>query len=1382
MQSLLATGQRRLVTILFADVSGFTAMSERLDHETTNQVMRACWGELDQVVREHGGRVDQHIGDALMATFGTTEAEADDPLHAVRAGLTLQARLNTFSQRLKEEMGFTLLMRCGVAAGEVAICAGAEGGLEAFLTGRAVNVAPKLEEICRVGSVFVNEEVYRRTRPAVEYRELSPGEIERDADLGPVYEALAAPELEPPGGQRSAPNLGQRLSAAGTGPDGSTAAAIGERRLVTILFADINGLDGLVEAIDHETACDVVRRCWAELDQVVRENGGVVDKHMGNILMATFGAAVAHEEDPLLAVRTALALQLRFESIAHELGAVAAVPLAMKCGIASGEVTVDQVARSTQELSVIGPAVNLASRIEHQPDPARVLASESVYRATGWAIEYRALEPRPIKGIDGLVPIYEALGEREEAIASGRRAGTGTTDEVVGREPEQARLLAALDSAVAGQGGVVALIGEAGMGKSTLAGALRRVAGQRGIRWLEAHCVSYAVNDPYALVREALRSLLDVRPSSAEETVLARLTEALQIEGEDPGPQARRTGAALTLADRRALVGQVLLGHETGATGRESLAALDPPTRRRLTVQALAELFLDQTHGGPMALNLEDLHWCDPESQEVVRTMADNCASVPLLLLAQLRPERDPGWLDSAQTSTLHVEPLRADEAQALVRSALRPLAPPPGEGQTDAPDSRADVVSPEVLALGARLHEATQGNPYFIVEMVRSLVESGQLVHADGLWQLAGGGAEDVGMPSSVRQLLVARMDSLEPSQRLVLTEASVIGHEFEGAAVAAISEQPAEVRQALSVLSARGFVIPEGGPPSDAYEYRHGLVREVAYETLAHWRREVYHARAGQFVETRADPGSDPAAVNLLAHHFTHSNRPDRAVHYALLAAESAAHQYANPVALTWFDQADKALDRLERPSGIEALRGEFQIAGTDADAPRLDQATLEQGWMRLLHGRAATEMLMSAYQQARQHIQVALARCAQAPELLSGQAPELQRKLARVEEAEGEYDRALTCVEQGLAAAGISWPSGADSSGALPPDLDVAAVARLCLIAGLVHYRCGRPKEAELWANRAVGLAEPAGPAATQDLAQAFNLLALLARSQGRSEDGEGFARRSLDLYESIGDLPGADKAHAAIAFALKDRGVLAEALAQLNRSKELARRIGDPARQAAADVNLGEIYLRQGDLADARACYEEALEVFERAGQPTFAATCRMNLAHVHVLEGDAQLALAFADRAAAAFGTSGAVIQLSEVLCYRALALSQLGQNLEAVGEAEEALARARELRQPLYEGQALRTLGLVDAAMSNSAEAAAWFGESCLVLEAIDAQYELGLTLLEYTRLLVAAGETLPSDVKVTDMCARACELLGRAGASAALAAAQALQRGLPPS
>ncbi|MSQ22993.1 MAG: hypothetical protein EXR58_00300 [Chloroflexi bacterium] len=803
-RSQAGSGHPRLVTIVFADVSGFTALSQQLDHEIVNQVMRACWAELDQVILNHGGRVDKHIGDALMATFGTTVTHEDDPLQAVRAALALQGALVEFAERLEAATGFAIRMRCGVAAGEVTVGRVADSTQEISVGGPVVGLAEALEAACPVGSVLVDPSVQAATHLAIEYRTLDPRPLAGLEGLTSVYEAL---------GERAAGEVASRPAEletqAGPGARGRDSAAlrpasgaVGERRLVTTLFADIPGFDALAERLDPQEVGQIMRACWAELDEVVLHNGGTVDKHVGTALMGTFGATAAHEDDSLRAVRTGLTLQKRLVRFWASRSTTADSGLRLRCGIAAGEVTVDRVAASTEEFSVIGPAVNLASRIEHECPEGSVFVDEAVYQATEWAIEYRRLEPRPIKGIDGLVPIFEALAERESADRGASRSTTGTPANLVGREREQDLLRAALDDALASRGRVVAVVGEGGMGKSTLVGALHRAAEAKPARWVEGHCLSYASTDPYGLVREVVQHLLNVHSGMSHETVVGRLTAALVVAaGPPPSPDDSRSSpfggdqidpelgegdpiwssaltpgyqgdpelgeigtswnaAALTLEDRCALIAQMMVGHDAGVTGGDALGGLDPPTRRRLTEQALVDLLLAQVREGPLVLNLEDLHWCDPESHQVVTTLANALADKPLLLLVQSRPEGDLGWLDLPHVSTVRLEPLAPDETLLLVRSALRTLAPPPGpaRGSSTSEDQREETrngtapigsLSTAIVELAARLHEATQGNPYFIVEMVRSLTESGQLIFAEGQWEMAAA-AEGVALPAS--------------------------------------------------------------------------------------------------------------------------------------------------------------------------------------------------------------------------------------------------------------------------------------------------------------------------------------------------------------------------------------------------------------------------------------------------------------------------------------------------------------------------------------------------------------------------------------------------------------------------------------------------------
>jgi class 3 adenylate cyclase/tetratricopeptide (TPR) repeat protein len=647
--------------------------------------------------------------------------------------------------------------------------------------------------------------------------------------------------------------------------------AIGELRTVSVLFADMAGSVATFHATDAESATDRVNQILEAMVAAVADHGGTVDRFLGDGLLALFGATEAREDDPVRAVRAALDLCHR----------VADLDAAATAGINTGGVYVGEIgSASHRETTAIGPVVNLAARLQGQATAGEVMVSAATARLCGERFD---LEPRrlAIKGIPDPVDAFLVTGEAT-GPTRGRGAGVGGQISVVGRDDELGRLGAAMEHLRDGQGSVALLVGDAGLGKSTLVEeALRQLPPD--VTVLEGRCLESGTAAFHPFV-DALRGHLTWGPSTV------------------PAERAADVSRMVALADADEVAAHALANLLGAGEERSSpvWAQLPPLQRQRETFRAVRLLLQGMLGDGPVVLVLEDLHWADGASLALVGELLPLPNEHPLAVVCTLRPLRDhPSWMLAAEadarcpTRTVQIVLTELDEGvcEALVADLL-------------GTDRLPDDVRPAVL-------ERAQGNPLFLREFVRSAVESGWLRQTDDGWRVddtAGLGP----VPDTLELIVRARTDRLPEPVRRVLQLAALQGRIFSSTVLTEL-EGDQVVSDALRVLEERGLAGPARDRSADEWAFSHVLVQETVEQGVLRRVRPALHARLLGALEAIHGTRVEEHAA-LLAHHAEAAGDADRAVRYLWAAAMDARSSHLNETAaelsgraLGWAEQAE-------------------------------------------------------------------------------------------------------------------------------------------------------------------------------------------------------------------------------------------------------------------------------------------------------------------------------------------------------------------------------------------------------------------------------------------------------------------------------------------
>jgi class 3 adenylate cyclase/tetratricopeptide (TPR) repeat protein len=661
----------------------------------------------------------------------------------------------------------------------------------------------------------------------------------------------------------------------------SKTALEGERKQVTVLFADLKGSMELLADRDPEEARRILDPVLEQMMEAVHRYEGTVNQVMGDGIMALFGAPLAHEDHAVRACYAALRMQESVKRYGETVRRREGIFPQIRVGLNSGEVVVRSIASDLHiDYTAVGETTHLAARVEQAASPASVLITAATLQLAEGYVQVTALGPVNVKGLGKPVEVYELTGA---GIARSRfqvLAGRGLT-KFVGRSGEIEQLDAVVEQSRAGRGQVVAIVGDAGVGKSRLLWQFTYSQRMEKCLILEAASVSYGKATSYLPVIELLRGYF-------------------QIEGGDDKRKVREKVVRKLVSLDRGLEPSLpaLLALLDVPPEDEEWARLEPPERRQRTLDAVRHLLLRESQVQPLAVVFEDLHWIDSGTQAVLDSLVEGLPGARLLLLVSYRPEYQHGWGNKTYYSQLRVDPLAPTSAQKLLRGLLG----------TDA----------SLDGLKHLLIEKTEGNPFFLEQSVRTFVETEALVGEPGAYRLTEP-IHAIRVPASVHAVLAARIDRLPIEEKRLLQAAAVIGHDVPFALLQALAEQTdPELRRVLAHLQAAEFLYEASLFPDLEYAFKHALTHEVAYGTLLQQRRRELHARIVEVIE-RLYVDRLSQHVGRLAYHALRGEVWDKAITYLREVSMRAAMRSAYGESLSSFEEALRALGHL--PESREA-----------------------------------------------------------------------------------------------------------------------------------------------------------------------------------------------------------------------------------------------------------------------------------------------------------------------------------------------------------------------------------------------------------------------------------------------------------------------------
>lgn len=912
-------------------------------------------------------------------------------------------------------------------------------------------------------------------------------------------------------------------------PPPPTPEAEADRRIVTALFADLCGYTTLGEQIDPETLQTLQNEIFEELSAAVAANGGYVDKFIGDALLALFGAPVAHEKDPERALCAALDMQRRMAVVEEHWRGHLGQPLTLHIGVNTGPVVTGAVGvGKSKSYSVTGDTVNTAQRLQAMAGPGAILVGRVTHRLTQHAFSFASLGTLPLRGKADQTTVYQLVEPISSASTARGLGAYGIDIAMIGRDGELASLLRCLDFVNAGATQLVRIVGDAGIGKTRLVEAfLDRVRANEDfsdITIRQTACSSLG-EASYGTLAATLRCAYQIDPSDNLERSRSSLVSGLTKLGL-PSDEIERLKPYLLFA----------LGF---GDPDDELKHLEPDQLRRQIFHAVRTLFDRRMEQSPLLLVIEDLHWADEVSLEALRFIMDRVERSRLMLLVTHRPGFETEVLSSARASqtTIRLSPLAAAETLTILDAAF-------GSGSIP-------------QRLETRIVERGEGNPFFVEEILRALIEVGVLRHDGNRWQTTET-AEDAETPLGVQAMMLARIDRLTPEARRLAQVASVIGHRFDRSLLVALPGGDADIDANLSRLCDADIIEEVGdirAQSAQRYAFRQRLLHQVVYDNLLLRRRTELHGAIGVALEKKY--GTSPEHLEQLielGHHFSASADKAKGVTYLMAAGDFARKAYANEDALRFYS---RALAAAEAAGGDLWRRPTERIADLSLPTEKRTQA------------REAYERLLATYRQ---------------DDDVPG-AARILRKLGQLAFDSGERKLAASCF--------------AEATNMLEGVHAPIELAHLLQQQGHLAFRAGDYAIAVRWADRALECANHLTVASTarSDVAlvisRAFNTKGVALARMHRLPEAVQMVERSVEIALGSDHFNTACRGYTNLGVLYTSTNP-ALAIEVCRRGYDMAMQIGDLGQQARLLTNLAVAYCTFTDR-----CMHEGLPAVEKA---------------------------------------------------------------------------------------------------------------------------------------------------------------------------------------
>lgn len=1268
-------------SLVLADISGFTPLSERLSQagkegaEWLTDIINKYFHTMLDIARQYGGSNVKFGGDALLLFFGG-DNHVD---RAVATALAMQRATRKLTSFRVGQYRVRLGMTVGVHSGSFwSAAAGLPGRrMQHFILGWEAARVAEVQSAAGPGELFITENTLKLIGGTCVAE--SSGSDYRVIRLSKRIRASGSPEEVPALSASLTDSLLAYLppTIVQTLQSGSQVGKIeGEHRKVSIIFINLLGINELLAERGPGILVNELQSYLSLVVQLAEQYGGfIVDNDIytkGLKLILVFGAPVAHEQDAANSLR--LALELNRELLGLD------VHFGHRIGINSGFVFAGDIGSPyRRQYTVMGDAVNLSARLMSSAAPGQILLSQQVAMEAGPSFALQKLAPIPVKGKKEPVSVFALEAERAlPPVEPAEQLGA-----IFGREAEIESFQRLCSEVEERKSRTVVISGEAGIGKSRLSIEFQNYL--LGRNWVlhYGRCYSHTAAKPFAPWIHVLNSVFNITSADAAET----RTEKVLTSIEQLGPILLDTASLLN----------PLLG--LSIPQNDVVRFLDDETRRRRLFELILKLLQAMAEGAPLTILLEDLHYADHSSLQLVNHIGTNQNSSPLLMCLTHRPKSDMELnLPPATTVTFDLRELSRDAAQQIIQNAV---------GETELPDQVAEAILSK-----------SRGNPLFLEEVARSIHDSGaldQLLKAPSS-RLAKEVAS-VEIPDRIQALFMSRIDTLDTATKEVVRAAAVIGQTFNFTTLQALldfypEDIPLEAR--LQELIRFDLISRTEDIQEPVYQFKHALIQEVSYSSLLFARRRQLHHRVASYLEEAQGKNLEPAYEALVHHYHLSSDRPKTRL-YSVKAAEKARQVFAHEEAIEYYQLGlnsvlgKDAAQSGERSYFMERIGDSYESSGHHLEAARIYSQALRQ-WARAFRQPAVLTVAPPGFDDT------------QPPKVRQAA---LQHKVAVSHERNSDYDSALKHLELAF--------------NDLPPRQPRQAT-KIVVTRSLALFRKGLYEDAIYWGRLGLSLSRRTGD--RHNLAYAYNILATSYLDTGSIGRAIRYRQSAISLYEELGNLPGQAEANNNLGACYQSLGVQDKALHHFEIALALSERIGNFANVAIAHNNVGEVLLILGRTDEAISHLQKVVETYQKEGEPL--ACCGLaliNLSRGYQHQTDYTNAFDCSKRGMKLLRKAGARGLMVDALFQESELLLATSQVSSALSACRRALGEARDLGLKLPEARGLRILGCITMIQDDRAQAEVNLRQSIALARQLKADYEKGLSLLCLAKLYASYGK-----------------------------------------
>jgi class 3 adenylate cyclase/tetratricopeptide (TPR) repeat protein len=1287
---------------LFADVSGFTAMSEKLSvlgkegAEEITGIVNDYFETMLDISDRYGGDLLKFGGDALLIFFEGPEG----PARAITVATAMQESMSKYSKVMTSQGTFPLRMSIGIGSGQFFLTnLGSIEEMNYAVMGNALSNMAHAEEVATAGEIIVDRTTRDATKDLASFApkgdnlwqflslssslvpEWKSGKIQEPtaallgADLNQILQVCFSNLSIIEGLAPYVPDeLIRRLI-----PNPSKPILHGSHRPVTVMFANFIGIDEIIETLgeEHEDAiCEILNTYFVEMSATIAQYGGTISRVdsyvVGQRILAQFGALRAHEDDPQRAIHAGLEMNKALEQVNHRVGEIlGSIPdldvdyrdtlIKQRIGINSGFVFAgDMGSKDRREYTVMGDQVNLTARLMSVSQEDDVLIGQSTARQVEGDFRLDERSAVKVKGKTDPVRNFVVRGVQGKAP----QEVALPVSPIIGRDKELNEAQETIDKVLRGSGHLLVIRGASGIGKTRLVEEIISRGNSSGMDLLMGSCVSYGNTLTYHPWAEILRNLFGLQPSDEPQKRIKAVELGMDAMGEPLWTPVIGAVIGLDVADN------------------ELTRDLDAKLRRQRVLDLIVKLLHVRAQDKPLVLVIEDAHWADSASMDLINYVARNIVDQPILFVLPHRPDDGlPDWTASAHAVGLDLMDLKEDAILGIVESMIGPVS---------LPDATRELI----------LSKAS-GNPFFVGEVVRALMDAGVFKQdPSGNWKYFEADVA-VELPDTIHGIVISRIDRLNATDRRILQTASVVGRDFGYQTLTSVYGSTAgseEVHDRLKYMADIGLVEAMNIETSD-YRFIHLTTREVVYESLSYGLRRDLHCQIGEYVEvTYADTLSEQ--IDLLAYHFYQGHTWYKALPYNLQAGERAKTEFANDIAITSF---------------------EIVLEATDALSEEQDVSKEKESAHESL-GEVLT--LVGQYEEALEHYSISRGLVETEPqaENQSLHLADLHRKTADVYERQSDYENAHEWLGNGL--------------DFLDEETSTIEAVRIYILKAGVYHRQGNYEEAIAWGEKSLNAAPLITTREGQRAIGHTNyLMGGIYIRLGKLEQAVELSQRSVDVYKEIDHIVGQGKAYNNLGTAYTSLGEWDLAGEALEQALKIFRKIGDVQEQGFVLNNLGNIYLNRGEWDQAEALFQESNAIWQLIGAALPDAVTRSNLGQVYLYKEDLAAAESQLSACHAIFMEIGSEIFLPELQ-------RRWGEYYLLRGDIEQALERvqssinhANEQDMRLDLGLSYRLLGAINTNRREFKKAEEALRKSHQILVELKSEIEAARTIIALCKL-----------------------------------------------